>query len=179
MSAVNFLSRSSMGTFTAAGDQQLPWLPAEEGPDLLDRLIQVESCHIAPLVCNCLLDRWIQQEKEERITAAALPLAMQVNAILILFYVCIEYVYIIKVAYMTRVSLFFGVQLVELHGRHESQGWGGLPPCPKPGFGLRSSNYMSRPKEVTWGRPITGAGSKPMQWPRTYGHQHSQHQVPF
>ena len=104
---------------------------------------------------------------------------MQVNAILILFYVCIEYVYIIKVAYMTRVSLFFGVQLVELHGRHESQGWGGIPPCPKPGFGLRSSNYMSRPKEVTWGRPITGAGSKPMQWPHNYGHQHSQHQVPF
>ena len=83
MSAVNFLARSTMGPFQghpfpAAGDQQLPWLPAEEGPDLLDRLIQVESCHIAPLVCNCLLDRWIQQEKEECIAAAALPLAMQV-----------------------------------------------------------------------------------------------------
>jgi len=125
MSAVNFLARSSMGPFPAAGgDQQLPWLPAEEGPDLLDRLIQ--------------------QEKEERIAAAAFPLAMQI---------------------------------VELRGRHESQGWGGIPPCPKPGFGLRSSNYMSRPKEVTWGRPITGAGSKPMQWPHNYGHQHSQHQV--
>jgi len=122
MSAVNFLARSSMGTFAAAGDQQLPWLPAEEGPDLLDRLIQ--------------------QEKEERFAAAALPLAMQ---------------------------------LVELRGRHESHGWGGLPPCSKPGLGLGSSNYMSRPKEVTWGRPITGAGSKPMQWPHNYGH--SQHQV--
>ena len=48
MSAVNFLARSTMGPFQghpfpAAGDQQLPWLPAEEGPDLLDRLIQVKS----------------------------------------------------------------------------------------------------------------------------------------
>jgi len=125
MSAVNFLARSSIGPFpAAAGDQQLPWLPAEEGPDLLDRLIQ--------------------QEKEERIAAAAFPLAMQI---------------------------------VELRGRHESRGWGGPPSCPKPGFDLRSSNYMSRPKEVTWGRPITGAGSKPLQWPHIYGHQHSQHQV--
>ena len=50
MSAVNFLARSTMGPFQghhfpAGGDQQLPWLPAEEGPDLLDRLIQVESCY--------------------------------------------------------------------------------------------------------------------------------------
>ena len=44
MSAVNFLARSSIGQFpAAAGDQQLPWLPAEEGPDLLDRLIQVRN----------------------------------------------------------------------------------------------------------------------------------------
>ena len=41
MSAVNFLAHSSLGAFPAAGDQQLPWLPVEEGPDLLDRLIQV------------------------------------------------------------------------------------------------------------------------------------------
>ena len=79
MSAVNFLARSTMGPFQghhfpAGGDQQLPWLPAEEGPDLLDRLIQVESCYI-----DGLLDRWIQQEKEERIAATALPLAMQVT----------------------------------------------------------------------------------------------------
>ena len=50
------------------------------------------------------------------------------------------------------------MQLVELRGRHENQGWVGLSPYTKPGFGLRSSNYMSRPKDVTWGRPITGAG---------------------
>ena len=41
MSAVNFLAHSSLGALPAAGDQQLPWLPVEEGPDLLDRLIQV------------------------------------------------------------------------------------------------------------------------------------------
>ena len=41
MSAVNFLAHSPLGAFPAAGDQQLPWLPVEEGPDLLDRLIQV------------------------------------------------------------------------------------------------------------------------------------------
>ena len=44
MSAVNFLARPSIGSFfPVTGDQQLPWLPAEEGPDLLDRLIQVKS----------------------------------------------------------------------------------------------------------------------------------------
>ena len=166
MSAVNFLARSSMMPFPAAGDQQLPWLPTEEGPDLLDRLIQVRIYLTPPPPLYSPLD---QQEKEERIAAAALPLAMQVNAIVsyILHNRCLEEV--------NSYSTF--IQLVELHGRHENQGWGGFPLCPKPGLGLRSSNYMSRPKEVTWGRPILGAGSKPMQWPQNYGLQHSQHQV--
>ena len=83
MSAVNFLARSSMAPFPATGgDQQLPWLPAEEGPDLLDRLIQVRNALSFLDLTPDLLDLWMQQEKEERIAAAAFPLAMQV----ILFY---------------------------------------------------------------------------------------------
>ena len=95
---------------------------------------------------------------------------------------CIPSIYALYVYFYERclrllTRILLCVQLVELRGRHESHGWGGLPPCSKPGLGLGSSNYMSRPKEVTWGRPITGAGSKPMQWPHNYGH--SQHQVTF
>ena len=91
MSAVNFLARSSMGAFPAAGDQQLPWLPAEEGPDLLDRLIQVRTCLIFLDLAPWLASPLDQQEKEERIAAAALPLAMQVNAICMYFIYRVSY----------------------------------------------------------------------------------------